>query len=129
MIFNKRNILILIIFLVIVAGVLVVLYFSCTNEDMSKQKKSWNGDDWSIFRGNPQLTGFVNVKTGNEFTIKWTLALDDAFVSTPVIADGILYTASQSGTIYAVSLENRSISIVHPVCVQFMRSLNNLPTP
>ncbi len=106
---NKRNLIIFITLLILVAGILVFFYFSNSKDDKTEQTVSWNDGNWSIFRGNPQLTGFVDEKMGENLVVKWTLPLDDAIVSTPVIADGILYTISQSGSIYAISLEKQSI--------------------
>ena len=88
----------------------VVLIFSCTKDKTSPaDKTAIKPADWTISRGSPQLTGYADAELNGEIKIKWTMDLDDVMISAPVISDGILYAASQNGSVYAVLLENRTV--------------------
>lgn len=90
--------------------ILMMGNFSCKPKKSSSQNiQAWNSEDWPIARGNPSLTAFVDVKMPDKISIKWTFKFDDVLLSSPVIAKGILYAAAQSGSIYAFSLETKSL--------------------
>jgi outer membrane protein assembly factor BamB len=62
------------------------------------------GDDWSIFRGDPQLTGRAGGSLPADLQPLWTFQAGDAIESSAVIHAGTVYVASMDGHLYALDL-------------------------
>lgn len=64
---------------------------------------SLSAGDWPAFRGNLQRTGFSQEETGYpQERPLWTADLHCAFVSSPSVANGILYIGGRDSTLYAI---------------------------
>ncbi len=64
--------------------------------------------DWTLFRGNPQLTGVATTELPNQLEPLWTLETG-GIESTPAIAAGTVYISSLDKTLYAVDLQNGNL--------------------
>jgi outer membrane protein assembly factor BamB len=75
-----------------------------------------SGDDasWSIFRGNPALTGVAEGKLPDKPQLLWSVKIGDSVKSSPVIGNGAVFIGSDSN-ICALSLE--SGSNIWQVCI------------
>lgn len=60
--------------------------------------------DWPIFRGDAQLTGRAAGEMPDELSLEWEFATGGAVKGTPVVADGMVYTASTDKKVYALDL-------------------------
>jgi outer membrane protein assembly factor BamB len=68
-----------------------------------------SSDDWTQFRGNPQLTG-VSVSIPPETPkVLWTYEAGDAIESSAAIAGGVVYSASQKGELVALNLQDGAV--------------------
>jgi outer membrane protein assembly factor BamB len=59
-------------------------------------------EDWSIFRGDPALTGVASGGLPDDLALLWSFEAEGAIVSSPVIADGRIFFGSDDGHVYAV---------------------------
>ena len=66
-------------------------------------------DNWTQFRGNPQLTGLSQSVPPEKLKVLWTYEAGDAIESSAAIADGVVYAASQKGELVALSLQDGSV--------------------
>jgi len=60
--------------------------------------------DWSNYRGGPNLHGHAPGSIGDQLILAWTFKTGDAIVSSPVVADGVVYFGSSDQYLYAVDL-------------------------
>lgn len=61
----------------------------------------------SMFRGNPQHSGVYNAAGAPTFhAVRWKFATKGALVSSPTVADGVVYVGSNDGNLYAVEAES-----------------------
>src|ERR1041385_3333859 len=59
-----------------------------------------------LFRGNPQRTGsFDFLAIRQEPSVKWQTKISPTWLMPPILAEGILYTGSGDGTVYAVDVQ------------------------
>lgn len=68
------------------------------------QPASFGGDDWPIFRGNPELTGLAAGDLPDTLKLAWKFQTGGAITAAPVIADQTAYVASMDEHLYAVDL-------------------------
>jgi hypothetical protein len=67
---------------------------------------SQNSSDIILFRGNPQRTGVYNTEAiRHQPEIKWQAKVSETWLMPPLVADGILYTGSGDGVLYALDAE------------------------
>jgi len=60
----------------------------------------------TLFRGDPQRTGVFDFPAiRQEPSIQWKTNISSTWLMPPVLADGILYTGSGNGTLYAVDVQ------------------------
>jgi len=62
-------------------------------------------DSWSIFRGDPALTGRATGSLPAELELLWTFEAGGAVTSSPVVADGRVVFGSDDGNVYALDAE------------------------
>lgn len=60
------------------------------------------GGDWTIFRGDPSLTGYADVRIPERLQLLWSFTSGPRTVSSPVVRDGITYWADRRGRLYGV---------------------------
>jgi eukaryotic-like serine/threonine-protein kinase len=70
---------------------------------------SSSSDNWTQFRGNPQLTGVSASVLPETPKVLWTYEAGDAIESSAAIADGVVYAASQKGELVALSLQDGAV--------------------
>ncbi|MCK5470102.1 MAG: PQQ-like beta-propeller repeat protein, partial [Cyclobacteriaceae bacterium] len=63
-----------------------------------------SNNEWTIFRGDPSLSGTSKARIKTPLELKWTYQTDDAIIAAPVIGDNTIYVSSSSGTVYAIDL-------------------------
>jgi eukaryotic-like serine/threonine-protein kinase len=63
--------------------------------------------DAAMFRGNLQHTGIYDAAGVPQFSgIKWKFHTDGRVISSPAVANGLVYVGSTDGNLYAVDLES-----------------------
>jgi outer membrane protein assembly factor BamB len=61
----------------------------------------------SLYHGNPQRTGAFDFPAIRQLpTLQWQTRLSSTWLMPPVLADGILYTGSGNGTLYALDVKS-----------------------
>ena len=65
-----------------------------------------SSDDWSSFRGNPQLTGVATGGLAENLELLWIFEAEDGIESTTAIAEGTVYVGALDGYLYAINLES-----------------------
>jgi outer membrane protein assembly factor BamB len=61
-----------------------------------------NSDQWSMFRGDPALSGYSEAKLKFPLELKWSYETGDAIVAAPVIGDQTIFVSSIDGIVSAV---------------------------
>ena len=65
------------------------------------------GADSAMFRGNPAHTGVYNAAGVSKFSkVKWKFHTDGMVISSPAVAEGVVYVGSTDGKLYAVDRES-----------------------
>jgi eukaryotic-like serine/threonine-protein kinase len=60
----------------------------------------------TLYRGNPQRTGVFNFPAiRHEPEVQWQTKVSPTWLMPPILADGILYTGSGDGTLYALDVQ------------------------
>jgi len=66
-------------------------------------------ENWSQFRGNPQLTGVSQSNVPTSLKPLWTWEAGESIESSAAIVGGTVFVGSQKGELTALSLENGSV--------------------
>ncbi|MYK16920.1 PQQ-binding-like beta-propeller repeat protein [Candidatus Poribacteria bacterium] len=61
--------------------------------------------DWTIFRGNPQLTGVTDTELSENPQLLWTFQAGDMIESTATVVDGTVYVGALNGFLYAIDAQ------------------------
>jgi outer membrane protein assembly factor BamB len=61
--------------------------------------------EWPVFRGSPQMLGRAVADFTEQPEIAWTATMSDAMTTTPVIAEGRVFIAVESGELVALDLK------------------------
>jgi len=89
---------------------LVLFSFSaCTAGVEQKQSRSRpdpEAAEWSIFRGDSNLSGIANGVIPDEPSLLWTFQAGAGIVSTPVMGSGRAFVGATDGKVYALDLAN-----------------------
>lgn len=68
-----------------------------------------NSSQIVLFRGNPERTGvYAAPAMRSEPQIRWQTRLASTLLAAPLVADGLLYTVSWKGTMYALDIQTGS---------------------
>ncbi len=59
---------------------------------------------WPIYRGSPALDGVAPGTLAEDFELAWSFETGDAILSSPVVANGIVYFGSSDQSVYAVDV-------------------------
>lgn len=62
--------------------------------------------EWTRHRGNPGLTGVSKARLGNVLKLDWSFNTGDFLKSSPVVSGNLAYIGSESGKIFAISLDS-----------------------
>ncbi|MFH1787870.1 MAG: PQQ-binding-like beta-propeller repeat protein [Candidatus Altiarchaeota archaeon] len=65
--------------------------------------------DWSMFKHNPSRTAVTPENMSWRLIQKWNLSIGDKVRSSPAIVEGVVYSASWNGSIYALNYSNGSV--------------------
>ena len=68
-----------------------------------------DADDWTSFRGNPQLTGVAAGVFPDNPQLLWTFKAGEGIESTAAISAGTVYVGALDGILYAINLESGSL--------------------
>jgi len=86
----------------------LILFFilsACTN----KTDSYTNSGDWSIFRGNPSLSGYTNVSLPDNPQLLWSFKSDAFTKSSPVVHNQVAYWSSRRGRIFGINIEGKQV--------------------
>ncbi|MDR0232442.1 MAG: PQQ-binding-like beta-propeller repeat protein [Dysgonamonadaceae bacterium] len=84
----------------------IFLFSACANKKESNEPDSI---DWSIFRGNPALSGYTNVSLPDNPELLWTFKSDSYTKSSPIVYNQVVYWSNRRGRIYGVNNEGKQI--------------------
>jgi len=79
--------------------------FSELDDDVSSGNASY---DWATFKANVGRSGFTESSAPESGHVFWKFQTGGAIVSSPVVADGIIYVGSTDGHLYAVKAASGS---------------------
>ena len=74
----------------------------------NRQEKEFT-ENWSIFRGNPALSGYTNVSLPNKPKLLWTFQSGAYTKSSPVVHNQTVYWSSRRGRIFGVNIEGKQV--------------------
>jgi len=83
-----------------------ILLLACTNNTTNSDSSS---EDWSIFRGNPSLTAYINVSLPDNPVLLWSFKSDSYTKSSPVVYDGVAYWSNRRGRIFGINIEGKQV--------------------
>jgi outer membrane protein assembly factor BamB len=63
-----------------------------------------SASEWRQFRGNPRLTGVSSSVPPDTLKVLWSYSAGDAILSSPTVADGVVYVGVGNGDLIAVDL-------------------------
>jgi outer membrane protein assembly factor BamB len=86
---------------------LTVILSACTPS--TPKGETDGGKNWPLFRGDPGLSGYSEVKLPGKPTLLWTYKSDSRTSSSPVIYNQTAYWSDKRGHIYGIDAEGRSI--------------------
>ncbi|MCL2416828.1 MAG: PQQ-binding-like beta-propeller repeat protein [Bacteroidales bacterium] len=87
-------------------SILLFLLMSCRNQSVNNEDNSTN---WSIFRGNPALTGHTNVSLPNNPVLLWTFQSGSNTRSSPVVYNQVAYWSDRRGRIFGVDINGEQV--------------------
>jgi outer membrane protein assembly factor BamB len=62
------------------------------------------GDDWPVFRGDPEQTGVSAARLPDKLEVQWKFEAGDSIEGTPAVRGGVVYFGSLDEHLYAVDL-------------------------
>ena len=82
------------------------LHLCCTATPPFTPTSASNNSEVVLYRGNPQRTGVYDAQAiRHQPEVKWQTKLSNTWLMPPMLADGILYTGSGDGVLYALNAE------------------------
>jgi len=91
---------------IIVLSLFFFLLTSCGNQISHTAD---NSVDWSIFRGNPALTGHTNVSLPDNPVLLWRFQSGSNTRSTPVVYNQVAYWSDRRGRIFGVDISGEKV--------------------
>jgi len=80
--------------------------FSCNN---NAGKDNNLNEDWSIFRGNPALSGYTNISLPDNPVLLWSFKSDSYTKSSPVVYNRVAYWSNRRGRIFGINIEGKQV--------------------
>ena len=65
--------------------------------------------DWTLFRGNEQLSGYTRTALPKNPTLQWSYQAKSRTVSSPVVLNGVTYWCDRKGKVYGVDLSGEQV--------------------
>ena len=59
--------------------------------------------DWSIYRGDQNLSGVSNIEIPDRLEVKWTFKANDVIKSSPVFGGDLIFVGCDDGSLYALN--------------------------
>ncbi|MCL2291251.1 MAG: PQQ-binding-like beta-propeller repeat protein [Bacteroidetes bacterium] len=84
----------------------IFFLFSCNNNAGNDNNLN---EDWSIFRGNPALTGYSNISLPDNPILLWSFKSDAYTKSSPVVYNHVAYWSNRRGRIFGINLEGKQV--------------------
>jgi len=92
--------------ILIALSIFFFLLTSCGNQTTHTAD---NSVDWSIFRGNPALTGHTNVSLPDNPVLLWRFQSGSNTRSTPVVYNQVAYWSDRRGRIFGVDINGEKV--------------------
>jgi outer membrane protein assembly factor BamB len=80
--------------------------FACNNHEGYENKLE---DNWSIFRGDPELSGYTNATLYDNPVLLWSFKSDSYTKSSPVVYEGVAYWNDRRGRVFGVNKEGKQV--------------------
>jgi outer membrane protein assembly factor BamB len=65
--------------------------------------------DWTIFRGNPSLSGYTDCPLPDHPLLLWSFKSDSYTKSSPIVYHGVAYWSSRRGHVFGVDIEGKQV--------------------
>ena len=76
----------------------------------SKSDNTYSGkDNWSIFRGDPSLSGYTNISLPDKPKLLWTYKSESQTKSSPVVYNQVTYWSNRRGRIFGINIEGKQV--------------------
>jgi outer membrane protein assembly factor BamB len=85
---------------------LFLFLFGCKNNADNDSRIHGN---WSIFRGNPELSGYTSEALPDNPVLLWTFKSDSYTKSSPVVYEGVTYWSNRRGQIFGINREGKQV--------------------
>jgi hypothetical protein len=79
---------------------------ACTSQTAHDESPCEN---WSLFRGNPALSGYTHVSLSDNPVLLWAFTSNAFTRSSPVIYNQVVYWSSRRGCIFGVNIEGQQV--------------------
>ena len=66
-------------------------------------------ENWSIFRGNPSLSGYTNASLPDNPVLLWSFKSDSYTKSSPIVYNRVAYWSNRRGRIYGINIEGKQV--------------------
>ena len=67
-------------------------------------------EQWPIFRGTPEATGFVLADIGSDLKLQWVFTAEkDQFTATPIVGEKTIFLGGAEGVLYALHLTDGKV--------------------
>ncbi len=88
---------------------LMWLLTGCQKTNSVKSEQPANPSEWTVFRGNSQLTGVAGGKIFDNLKMLWSFETGDDVRSTPIISNNTVFVGSTDKNMYALSLDDGTV--------------------
>ena len=92
---------------IIILFLLTILLLPACKNRIEGEDNSIN--NWSIFRGNPSLSGYTEASLPDKPELLWTFKSDSYTKSSPIVYNQIVYWSNKRGRIFGVNKEGKQV--------------------
>ena len=85
---------------------LIILLISCGGTGISDKKGNM---DWKIFRGDPELSGYTEIRLPEKPVLLWTFKSETRTVSSPIVNNGTTYWSDRRGRVLGVDINGNQV--------------------
>ena len=86
----------------------ILFLLSSACKDKAGHNENSN-ENWSIFRGNPSLSGYTNISLPDNPQLLWTFKSDSYTKSSPVVYNRVAYWSDRRGRIFGVNTDGKQV--------------------
>jgi outer membrane protein assembly factor BamB len=83
---------------------IIPLLFTCVLLSTVRAADDKDGDRWTVYRGNPAMTGVATGRLPDNLQILWQFDTKEAIEGAPAVENGVVYVASFDEYLYAIDL-------------------------